>query len=64
MYIYIYIYIYIITTEKKIYICTFFKSRQFKSRYNKYMIFLSIPEFYLFLSIPGFCFLKVVSQFP
>ena len=33
------------TDIKKIDICTFFKSRQFKSRYNKYMTLLSILEF-------------------
>ena len=43
------IYIYYNRFKKKnvfLGICTFFKSRQFKGRYNKYMISLSIPEFY------------------
>ena len=44
---YIYIYIYITTEFFFFYMCTIFKSRQFKSRYNKYMISLSIPEFYI-----------------
>ena len=47
------------------YICTFLKSRQFKSRYKKYMISLSIPVFvfFFFEMCKRFCFLKMIWQF-
>ena len=44
------------------YTCTLFKRKQFKSRYNKYMTSLSIPEFFLLKFIRDFASLKQIGS--